>query len=331
MRILIADDDAVCRAMLEDTIRSCGHDPISVADGGEAWRVLQMESAPRLAILDWVMPRMEGVEICRKMRGRLRNFYTYIILLTARDARNDTIAGLDAGADDFLTKPVDLAELRARLRVGLRILDLQDVLLAGQETLRLQATHDPLTHVLNRAGILSCLEREMSRAERVGARVGVLKVDIDEFNEINETHGHLTGDAVLREISRRMRSLLRPYDGVGRLDGDAFLLVMPGCDGASATCVAERVRAACAGAAVETSSGPVFVTVSVGGTVSCDFEDSSIEPMLKAADETLVRAKREGRNRVLVQRRGRHSGVESPALIGSGTFDASAPNDRDHS
>jgi len=301
VRVLIADDDALCRKMLEDMLTRLGYEVLPVADGAEAWRILQMENAPRLAILDWLMPGMDGVDICRELRRKPQDLYTYVLLLTARDTKEDAIAGLDAGADDYLIKPLDASELRARLRTGMRILDLQEHLISGRENLRVQATHDPLTGLYNRAEILDVLQRELARCERGGGCVAALLADLDHFKEINDTYGHLIGDAVLRELSLRMRSAVRPYDAVGRYGGDEFLLVLPGCDASAALSVGERIRISCARKAIETSAGPLYLTLSLGGTIGRVLGENQVEPVLLAADTALYRAKKAGRNRVVVQ------------------------------
>src|SRR4051794_17238522 len=228
MRVLAAEDNPVFQSMLRSMLNKWGYSPIMARDGNEAWRILESENAPRLAVLDWMMPGIDGVEICRRLRSLNPEPYIYILLLTARTESQDLIEGMDAGADDYLTKPFNAHELRVRLHAGRRILDLQEELLKAREALRKQATHDGLTGLLNRTGILEKLDDELSRATRTGTPVSVLMADLDLFKSINDTRGHLAGDAVLREAARRLKAAARRYDSVGRYGGEEFLIVLPG-------------------------------------------------------------------------------------------------------
>src|SRR5581483_4187593 len=170
----------------------------------QAWERLQGDDRPHMAILDWMMPGMDGVELCRRVRAMAKEPYIYIILLTARTENQDLIDGMDAGADDYLKKPFNAHELRVRLRAGRRILELQEQLLHTREALRLQATHDGLTGLLNRTSVLESIENELARAQREHQPMALLLIDLDRFKLINDTRGHLAGDAVLREAARRM-------------------------------------------------------------------------------------------------------------------------------
>jgi len=233
-RILIAEDDPVTRRALEVSLASWGYGIRSVADGNEALRLLREENAPRLAVLDWMMPGLEGVEVCMKLREYTGQPYVYVLLLSARNEKQDILAGLKAGADDYLTKPFDADELRARLYVGERILHLQDDLISARDALQFQATHDALTGILNHAAILNVVSREMARARRERASVGVIMADIDHFKLVNDNYGHLTGDAILHGIALRMTGLLRAYDSLGRFGGEEFLVLTPATDAGGA-------------------------------------------------------------------------------------------------
>jgi DNA-binding response OmpR family regulator len=138
MRVLIADDSLLSRRLLEGTLRGWGYDVIVAADGTEAWSVLSSKNPPSLAVLDWMMPGMTGPELCRLVRQRASEPYTYILLLTSRNEKDDVIEGMDSGADDYITKPFDKHELKVRLRAGTRIVDLQEQLVTAREALRLQ-------------------------------------------------------------------------------------------------------------------------------------------------------------------------------------------------
>jgi diguanylate cyclase (GGDEF)-like protein len=249
-------------------------------------------------VLDWMMPYVDGVEVCRAVRKLAREPYVYIILLTARGRQEEIVEGLEAGADDYITKPFDLDELKARLRAGRRILDLQEQLVSTREQLRIQATHDSLTGLLNRFAIVEALGREVTRSAREGTRAAVIMADLDHFKQVNDTYGHAAGDAVLRESARRMLSSIRAYDSIGRYGGEEFLIIAPGCGVNEATLQAERLRASVSAAAIDAAGSPVLMTMSVGVTAGCDGKQA--DDLLRAADEALYQAKDAGRNRVEV-------------------------------
>jgi diguanylate cyclase (GGDEF)-like protein len=212
-------------------------------------------------------------------------------MLTAKDRKQNLLTAMDAGADDYLAKPVDPCELRARILVGKRILDLQ-------QCLRFSATHDFLTNLLSRAEILASLERELVRTQREGRAAGVIMADVDGFKQINDTLGHPAGDAVLAEVARRLKSDLRLYDVAGRYGGEEFILVLPGCDLHTTARRADEIRRLVAHGPIVTPAGSVSVTVSMGVTATRVDSDSTIESVLQSADAALYRAKKAGRNRV---------------------------------
>ncbi len=267
MRVLVADDEAVSRKLLENTLRRWEYVVVTAKDGLEALRILQEPDAPKLAILDWLMPGMDGVQICQRIRSQRTEPYTYILLLTGKNAKCDVIEGLDAGADDYVIKPFDSQELQVRLRTGKRILYLQEQLIAARESLRDQATHDSLTGLWNRAATLELLVNELARQQRHGGSIGVALIDLDGFKQINDTYGHLVGDQILRAAAQAMQRATRRYDSVGRFGGEEFILVLPGCDHINARSHAERVRSAIEQVLIDTSQGPVGVTASFGVTL----------------------------------------------------------------
>jgi two-component system, cell cycle response regulator len=299
-RVLIAEDDPIFRRILESWFKKWNYVVTAFDNGLDAWKVLQEESAPQLAILDWMMPGMDGIELCRKIRNRDHGPYRYVLLLTAKDDKQDVVAGLEAGADDYLTKPFDVDELRARVRAGKRILDLQAALIHAKDDLQFAAAHDPLTGLWNRGAILDFLKREVSRRQRSAEPLGVIMADIDYFKKINDTHGHLVGDAVLREVTRRLASGVRPYDVVGRYGGEEFLIVFPGCNAANLVIGAERLRHCVADQPVETSAGQLSVTLSLGLASAEQGEKETLgsDTFLQTADQALYAAKARGRNRV---------------------------------
>jgi two-component system cell cycle response regulator len=296
MRILIADDDPVSCRLLEATLVRLGHEVIAVGNGTDAMTVLLNPNGPRLAILDWMMPGADGLTVCRAVRRRLAP-YVYVILLTARNGREDKAAGLDAEADDFLTKPFDAVELRGRLRCGERVIDLQNDLLEAQEALRLEATYDRLTGLSRREVVLDQLDREVARAKREGRPLAVLMADLDHFKMVNDTHGHTAGDIVLRQAADRLRSVLRDYDFIGRYGGEEFLVVLPGCNVEVAEQIAERARAAIAMDPIDVGHTLVPLTISLGLAWTAHVQEHAAT-VFQAADDALYRAKAQGRNRV---------------------------------
>jgi two-component system cell cycle response regulator len=301
MRILIADDSIVSRHLLDATLRKWGYDVVVACDGNEAWDQLATEDAPKIAILDWVMPGMTGPEVCRNVRAHAKDkySYTYILLLTSKSLKEDLIEGMEAGADDYITKPFDQHELKVRLRAGTRIIDLQRELVAAREELREQATKDFLTRIWNRSSILDILQRELTRGGREQRPVGVVLADLDHFKLINDTYGHFAGDAVLREFTRRMLACSRAYDAIGRYGGEEFLIVLPGCDAACTAAQAERMRGVLAGESMDINEVKSTITSSFGGTAWIPGAPTDPEALIRLADDALYKAKNQGRNCVV--------------------------------
>ncbi|HUI53382.1 MAG TPA: diguanylate cyclase [Bryobacteraceae bacterium] len=297
-KVLAAEDNPVFQSMLRSMLTKWGYEAVIARDGNEAWEALQAPDGPRLAVLDWMMPGMDGVEICRRIRAESREPYVYILLLTARCDCQDLVEGMDAGADDYLTKPFQPHELRVRLRAGRRLLDLHEQLLETREALREQATHDGLTGLLNRCAILETLRVELVRASREHHALALLMVDLDRFKQVNDTHGHLAGDAVLHEAARRMKAAIRRYDALGRYGGEEFLMVLPGCGSAAAFAQAERIRDAVAAEPYYTGSQVLRMTCSVGVSSRPFPNTEDADALIREADLALYRAKDSGRNQV---------------------------------
>jgi diguanylate cyclase (GGDEF)-like protein len=296
MRILVADDNKDTAQTLGYLLAKRGFQPLLVNDGLQALAQLQRPDAPALAALDWKMPGMNGIEVCRQIRKEATAPYPYLILVTGEGTKEQLLEGLTSGADDYLLKPVDPNELYARLVTGKRILDLQEQLLATQRLLRQQATRDSLTGLLNRATILETLDREMVRSRRERRSLTIIMADIDHFKTINDTHGHVVGDRVLRDTAQRLISVLRPYDTTGRYGGEEFLTILAGCGGDRSMGLANRLRCAVEVEPVVSNGRAIPVTLSLGVAV-WDGRSSSQE-LVQFADAALYRAKRDGRNRI---------------------------------
>jgi two-component system, cell cycle response regulator len=297
--VLVAEDDAMFRRILQTWLENWGYEVTLAEDGAKAWEILQSAIPPQLLILDWMMPAIHGVEICRRVREQNRSPYQYILLATAKDAKQDLVQGLEAGADDYLTKPFDKSELRARLRACNRILTLQDGQIQAQELLRFQATHDLLTGIWNRGAILDTLRRELDRAARSETSTGIMMLDIDHFKAVNDTYGHLAGDRVLVEVTQRILKAVRAYDSVGRYGGEEFLVVLPGCTREQINQGSERIRSAVDSGPIQLDGETIPVTVSIGAAVSTQDAISKTK-LLAAADAALYRAKEIGRNRAVL-------------------------------
>jgi diguanylate cyclase (GGDEF)-like protein len=294
---LIADDDRISSKLLAGLLSKWGYQPEIVYNGTEAKRELLKTNAPQLAILDWMMPGLEGPEVIKAVRASRPEPYTYILLLTSKAGQEDLLKGLEAGADDYLKKPCDPAELRARLRVGARILGLERSLSHALKTGEHQATHDLLTGVYNRGTILEILDQEVSRCRNEGHKMSLVIADVDNFRIINEAHGHMAGDQVIKELATKMVSPLRPKDSVGRFGAEQFLIVAPNCTLNQAMVTAERLRSKIANQTLVVEKSSLALTISAGVSV---IKDGAVDGKvaLREADSALRQAKKNGRNRV---------------------------------
>ena len=293
MKILLVEDSYIDRHKIGGYLTDWGLDHIAVGSGTEAVKLLESADPPTMALLDWLLPGLDGIDICRRIRKLGNGSYIYTVMLTSKNRKQDLLLAMEAGADDYLSKPVDPSELRARVMAGKRILELQ-------QSLRFAATHDFLTGLLNRSEILAALQREFSRSGREGKSATVILADIDHFKRVNDSLGHAAGDEVLKEVARRMKSDLRPYDVVGRYGGEEFLIILPGCDLPNGVRRAEQIRNQIANEPVHTPSGPVSATISMGVTVTAFGPDLTGADILQQADISLYKAKNNGRNRTEV-------------------------------
>jgi diguanylate cyclase (GGDEF)-like protein len=294
MRILLAEDSRYQRAMLQNQLEFWGHSVVCAETGDAALQMLTSTNAPRLAILDWDMPGKTGPEVCRQLR-RHDGDYVYTILLTARDSHVEIADGLTGGADDFISKPAHMLELRARIHVGERIIAIHDELKHARERMQFDATHDVLTGLWNRRAILKFLDNETARCSRNSNSCAVLMIDIDHFKNINDEYGHAAGDRVLMEVAARAGEVVRPYDFLGRYGGEEFLALLPGADLTGAGEVAERMRLTAK--SIRFDEHPALeVTMSIG--CAAYVRGQSPNDLIQAADVALYSAKRGGRDRV---------------------------------
>lgn len=296
-KVLVAEDDPLYCLVLQRLLRSWHYQVVVATDGDQAWDVLQKEYPPQILLFDWMMPGIEGPELCRRVRKQARLPYPYILLLTAKSQKDDIVSALDAGADDFLTKPCEVAELRARLGVGKRIMELQEELMRTQEELRYGATHDALTSVWNRSALLELLKRDLDRQSRSALPVGVLMIDIDHFKKVNDTYGHLVGDQVICDVVKRITRSVRGYDIVGRYGGEEFVVVLSDIKSTMIEQRADAIRRAVCESPIRAGGRLIPITVSVGVAVS-NSKRGNTDRLLAAADAALYEAKRNGRNRI---------------------------------
>jgi diguanylate cyclase (GGDEF)-like protein len=295
MKLLVADDSGLYRTMLKRLLESWGYEVVLASDGYEAQRILDSDDPPRMAVLDCYMPGLGGQDLCEMIRARQQS-YVYTILLSASDQRSDILKGFEVGADDYLCKPLQEPELRARLHVGERIIRSQEGLVETQEALEFEASHDPLVRIWNRRAIIELLGMELGRAKRLQTPLSVFFIDLDSFKLVNDSYGHAVGDDVLRSTAEKISKTVREYDHVGRYGGEEFLVVLPNCTTEAALEVAERVRQQIGGEPFVIAPIQVKTTASIG---VCQWH-SGQDPLdlIQRADAAMYRAKQNGRNRV---------------------------------
>lgn len=296
-RVLVADEDEVSRREFGRHLEGWGFETILAADGVEAWEDLQRDSGIKLVLTGCTMPGLDGMELCRRLRREPGGYYRYVVMISGGEG-SQAASALNAGADEFLLRPVIWEELQARLAVAGRILRQQDKLIETCEELRVHATRDALTGLWNRAAFLDLMEIELNRADRADGETGLLLVDVDEFKKINDTFGHLVGDMVLQQTAHGLRRIVRCCDFVGRFGGDEFCIMLSEYRGGQLRDRAERIRQAISSQPVRFGSTNIPVTVSIGAVVATGNRRSTAE-LIAAADIALYSAKREGRNRTV--------------------------------
>jgi diguanylate cyclase (GGDEF)-like protein len=304
-RVLIVDDDPLACEYLKASITAAGFEVRCVSSGAEALAALRNDFAP-IVITDRLMPDMDGLALCRTIRSEQFEGYVYVMLITSQDSEADVLAGLDAGADDYLSKKVSPAQLIARLRTAQRILTLEHSLRAVIEEKARQATTDTLTGANNRRYFVRHLSREIKRARRFEGVLSLLMLDIDHFKQINDRHGHAVGDQVLQQFAQRIVMNLREYDWFARLGGEEFAVVLPQTTLEDAGKVAEKLRRHVADTPMRCGTLSVPVTVSIGGVeLHClnPLEEPTVDRLLDIADRCLYASKEEGRNRATLARK----------------------------
>lgn len=301
MQILLAEDDRVTRRMLEVRVRAWGHEPIPAEDGREALELLRAENGPQFALLDWMMPELSGIEVCRQLQPLREERFIYVIMVTAREGSEATVEALESGADDYLTKPINIAELQARLNVGIRMLELQNRLQEANRELERMASTDGLTQVANRKAIMDHLDRmvERAKASNGNGTIAVTLADIDHFKRFNDTYGHQCGDEVLVEFAQRLERACRPEDRVGRYGGEEFIVISGGVPPESAHALGQRFLQAVNGHPFETQAGALPVTASFGLVCTVCGAAAASASLTRAADALLYEAKARGRNQVV--------------------------------
>jgi two-component system cell cycle response regulator len=296
MKVMIVEDDPVSRRLLETFFKKWGYEVLSATDGVEAWEIMQQPGAPSLVISDWMMSAMDGPELCEKIRGMDRPDYTYFILLTSKGDKKDIIEGLESGADDFIVKPFDRQELRSRVKIGERIINLERRIIQMANT-------DFLTGVLNRRAFMQRMEAEVNRSHREHEGFSVILMDIDHFKKINDNYGHQTGDRVLERLGCELLENIRSYDFVGRYGGEEFIICLPDTGTELCLQIAERMRVKIEELRISPpgdKESSLQVTASFGVSSFLLETEMGVDPVIKRADHALYAAKSEGRNRVCV-------------------------------
>ena len=299
-RVLLAEDDPVARMLTARLLRKAGYEVVAVADGGAALAALRASFFP-VVLTDWEMPVLDGLGVVAAVRGGDWPGYIFTILLTGRDSHESVLAGLEAGADDYLTKPVDEAELLARMKTGWRIAELELRLRAAREEAVKLSLTDALTGVNNRRYLGDTLPSEVTRARRFGRPLSIVMCDIDHFKRVNDSYGHAAGDVVLREYAALLVERIRiDVDWVARFGGEEFVVVLPETDLTGAVQVAERLRAATAALEVRFEAQTLHVTSSFGvASIGATWPEGPVaEQLLTLADQCLYQSKRLGRDRV---------------------------------
>jgi diguanylate cyclase (GGDEF)-like protein len=319
-RVLIVDDDELVVGHLSALLQRAGYEVHTAGTGEEALSILDTMFC-QIVLTDWQMPDMDGLSLCRDLRSRARDGYIYILMLTIRAGRSDILAGLSAGADDYLVKGASSDEILARLEVGRRITHLEQALRSSNRENRRMSITDPLTGARNRRCLMKYLPRELERSRRYQHPLAILSCDIDHFKRINDGFGHDVGDQILQAFVVRSNGCIRGgVDWIARSGGEEFVLVLPETNLSGGSCVAERLRKVLSGQPIATSSGAFAVTVSIGVSAletEAEINTGSASQLLIAADRCLYASKKLGRDRSTAASIERAGAVLSDAQLGS--------------
>ncbi len=310
MKVLIAEDDALSRMILRRAVEKFGHECLVAEDGERAWELFQDTPEVDVIISDWMMPGIDGPEFCRRVRERNSSWYTFFIFLTALGDKEHLLEGMQAGADDYLAKPLDREQLQVRLIAASRVNSLHRQL--NEQAVELEklnkelfalSRQDPLTRLGNRLRLREDLKTLSAQAERYGHGYCAMLCDVDFFKAYNDTYGHLAGDEVLKKVAEIILENLRTGDLAYRYGGEEFLVILPEQSLESASIAAERLRRDIEELAIthEAKTPPGVVTISLGLAVLQPGEKKSFEELLKEADDALYAAKEAGRNRVVAR------------------------------
>jgi diguanylate cyclase (GGDEF)-like protein len=299
MKILIVEDEPINRRLVKHSLLTAGYEVVEAEDGQSAWELFQQEPF-QFIITDWMMPKLSGPELVQRIRESGKKSYTYIIMLTAMNNEDNVVLGLESGADEYLTKPINSRELVARVASGVRILKLEEQLLQAHQKMETLAMYDGLTNLLNRRAIEEFGEGELNKAIRKDLPFCIILLDIDYFKSVNDQHGHKAGDVVLKQVAKILSEEIRDYDRVGRWGGEEFILILPETHIQEALIVAERMRSRIADTQISLENeASISVHISLG--VACTNKQKiSLSTLIDRADQALYQAKQNGRNQVCV-------------------------------
>lgn len=301
MRLLLVEDEPTQRMLVVRQLRKAGYQVDEARDGDEAL-AKALSGTYQILITDWDLPGIDGPTLCSRIRAAKLEHYLYILVLTTHGSIASIVAGLEAGADDYMHKPAHAAELLARLKAGRRIIELERSLQEAQAQLKILSITDPLLGTYNRRYLMEELVREVTRSRCHQYPLTALMADLDRFKLVNDQHGHHCGDQVLQGFTRLMRARLRKNDWIARSGGEEFVIVLPETDPVGAAIIAEKLRAACAETSFATAAGPLSLTASFGVAALDSAGDNTQATMslLQRADAALYESKHAGRNRVTV-------------------------------
>jgi two-component system cell cycle response regulator len=312
-RVLVVEQDRVARRNLQEMLREWGFEVVMTKPGIDILKMLEQQKPPDLVILNRTFPGIDGDELCHLICDHASEYPPYILMLAKQDEKQEIENALELGADDYLTTPFDAQELRARLIVATRILKRQESLISSRNQFRIQATKDALTGVWNRRAVLEIFENELGRAVCSERSTGILLVDLDRFKSVNDTYGHLAGDLVLQETVRRLSSMLRTYDWIGRYGGEEFLIIVPGTNKRELCDLGKRLCTAIEREPIHLGPNKVRITLSIGAAIAPACEKSTVN-LIAVADTALYNGKKMGGNRTV------YGTQRTRWIIGAGRF-----------